>query len=75
MGKATLADIVVRDPGFLGGDPFFRPPCAPLAAVFENLAAGLPLDVILDEFPTLDRADVTAVVEQASHAVANTIAA
>lgn len=34
----------------------------PVAHLFENLAAGLSVEEILDSFPSLDREDVLAVL-------------
>jgi uncharacterized protein (DUF433 family) len=47
----------------MGGVPVFRDTRVTVAVVFENLADGMSLDDILDEYETLNRADVEAVLE------------
>jgi uncharacterized protein (DUF433 family) len=54
----------------LGGRPVFRNARVPVEVLFENLADGLSLDEILDSYPTLDRDDVVAVLEQMPTALA-----
>jgi uncharacterized protein (DUF433 family) len=44
----------------------FRNTRVPLEALFDNLADGMSLDEIIDDFPTLDRADVVRVLELTS---------
>jgi uncharacterized protein (DUF433 family) len=60
---ATYAPHVVVDPDIMGGVPVFRDTRVTVAVVFENLADGMSLDDILDEYETLNRADVEAVLE------------
>lgn len=57
-----LDQLVSSSPDVMGGSTVFRGTRVPLEAVFDNLASGLSLDEVLDEFPTLDRDDVTAVL-------------
>jgi uncharacterized protein (DUF433 family) len=48
-----------------GGDertPCFRGTRVPVSILFENLAAGMSVEEILETWPTLDRADVLAVL-------------
>ena len=61
---ASLHELVVSTPGVMNGRPVFRNTRVPVEVLFENLADGLSLDEILDAYPTLDRADVVAVLEQ-----------
>ncbi len=61
----SIDEIILSDPSVLGGAPVFRRTRVPVSIVFENLAAGLSLDEVLQEFPTLDRHDVVAVLRQA----------
>ncbi len=44
----------------------FRGTRVPIEVLFENLADGMSLDEILDEYPTLDRDDVVRVLELTS---------
>ena len=64
-----LGELVVRDAEILSGRPVMRGTRVPVDVVFENLADGLTLDEILDSYPTLDRADVLALIEHARQTV------
>jgi uncharacterized protein (DUF433 family) len=60
-----LSDLIVSDPGVMSGMPCFRGTRVPVSVLFENLAAGMSVEEILETWPTLDGADVLAVVELA----------
>ena len=60
-----LSDLVISDPGVMSGTPCFRGTRVPVSILFENLAAGMSVEEILETWPTLDRADVLAVLELA----------
>jgi uncharacterized protein (DUF433 family) len=60
----SIAEIVTSDPAVLGGRKVFRGTRVPVEALFENLADGMALAQILTEFPTLDRRDVVALLQQ-----------
>jgi uncharacterized protein (DUF433 family) len=64
-----MAGVVTKSPDILGGRPVFRGTRVPVEVVFENLADGLSLDEILESYPSLDRKDVIAVLEQACERV------
>ena len=59
----ALDDLVTSDPGVMGGRRVFRGTRVPIEALFENLADGMSLDEILDQFQTLDRGDIVRVLE------------
>lgn len=61
--RPSLDDLIVSTPGILGGRPVFRGTRVPVEVLFENLADGMSLDEILDDFPTLDRNDMVLVLE------------
>jgi uncharacterized protein (DUF433 family) len=61
-----LDDLITSDPEILGGRRVFRGTRVPVEALFDNLAAGMSLDEIVDEFRTLDRADLILVLELTS---------
>lgn len=50
----------------MSGTPCFRGTRVPVSVLFENLADGLSVDEILQSWPTLNRADVLAVLALAS---------
>ncbi len=59
------AGIVVSDADIAGGEPIFRGTRVTVATLFDHLEEGIPLDEILESFPTLDRGDVLAVLREA----------
>ena len=61
---------VVVDPEIMGGTPVFAGTRVPVRILFEHLEAGDPLDVFLDDFPTVSREQAIAVLEEARAAVA-----
>jgi len=73
--RTTLDDLIVSDPEVLGGRRVFRNTRVPVEALFENLADGLSLDEILEEFETLNRDDVVRVLELTSARLARPRAA
>lgn len=72
--ERTLADLIVADPEIMSGTPCFRGTRVPVYTLFEALADGMPLDEILRQWPSLNRADVVAVLtlttETLTHAAA-----
>ncbi len=65
MSALSLDTLIVTDPERMGGAPCFRGTRVPVALVFENLADGMTVDEILTNWPTLDRADLIAVLHLA----------
>lgn len=59
------AGVLVSDPEIAGGAPIFRGTRVPASTLFEYLQAGIGIDEILAEFPTLDRDDVVTVLREA----------
>ncbi len=64
-----LHDLIVSDPDLLGGEPCFRGTRVPVATLFDNLADGVGFEEILAEWPSLNRADVVAVLALAGQYV------
>lgn len=62
--------IVVTDPEILEGTPVFSGFRVPVRVLFEHLEAGDPLDLFLQDFPTVSRELAIAVLEEARAAVA-----
>lgn len=54
---------ITRDPRILGGETVFTGTRVPVAALLDNLAAGLTLDEFLDNFPTVTREQAIQVLE------------
>ena len=54
---------ITSDPEVLSGATVFRGTRVPVAAMLDNLAAGLTLDEFLDNFPTVTREQALAVLK------------
>jgi uncharacterized protein (DUF433 family) len=67
MHKAST--IVHTDPEILGGTPVFVGTRVPVRILFEHLAAGDSVDMFLDSFPSVRRAQAVAVLELAEDLV------
>jgi uncharacterized protein (DUF433 family) len=53
------------DPDILGGTPVFVGTRVPIAALFDHLKAGDPMDVFLEDFPSVSREQAVALLEEA----------
>jgi uncharacterized protein (DUF433 family) len=53
---------IVRDPNICGGAPVIKGTRVPVRTILASLAAGDWMEEILADFPTLQEADVRAVV-------------
>ena len=62
--------VVHRDPQILGGTPVFVGTRVPVKALFDHLEAGDSLDLFLDEFPSVSRAQAVAALELAREVIA-----
>jgi uncharacterized protein (DUF433 family) len=58
-------DVVHSDPDRLGGTPVFVGTRVPAQSLFDYLEAGDSLDVFLQQFPSVRRAQVVAALEYA----------
>jgi uncharacterized protein (DUF433 family) len=65
----SLNDLIISDPEVMGGRRVFRHTRVPVEVLFENLADGMSLDEILDQYETLDRDDLVRVLELTSAAL------
>ena len=68
MANASL--VVHRDPEILSGTPVFVGTRVPVKILFDYLAAGDSLEVFLDEFPSVTRAQAIAALELAREVLA-----
>ncbi|OGA05608.1 MAG: hypothetical protein A2W68_01765 [Betaproteobacteria bacterium RIFCSPLOWO2_02_64_14] len=62
--------VVHRDPEILGGTPVFVGTRVPVKILFDFLEAGDSLDVFVDEFPSVTRAQAIAALELAREVLA-----
>ncbi len=64
LEKEQIAQLpIISDPEILSGETVFRGTRVPVAALLDNLAAGLTLDEFLDNFPTVTREQALRVLE------------
>lgn len=61
--------LITSSPDRLGGTPVFAGTRVPVQSLLDYLEAGHPLDHFLDEFPSVSREHVVAVLELAKHAL------
>ena len=66
QASATLPqNIIHSDPETLNGTPVFAGTRVPVASLFWHLERGITLGEFLDDFPTVSREQVTAVLHMA----------
>ena len=65
--KIMSENPVTVDPEMVGGTPCFAGQRLPVRALFDNLIGGMNLDEILEEFPSLDKAQAIAALDVACH--------
>ena len=62
-----IDDVLSSDPETVSGAVVFKGTRVPLDTMFEHLAAGDSLEVFLDDFPTVERAQAEAALQLAAH--------
>ena len=73
--QSNLDELLTSDPEIMGGALVFRGTRVPIEVLFENLADGLTVDEILDDYESLSRSDVIRVLELTSSALGRPAAA
>jgi uncharacterized protein (DUF433 family) len=68
-------DAVERHPDTVSGAWVFRGTRVPVAALFENLRDGATIDLFLEWFPGVTRAQVEAVLNHEVQTLTGTVAA
>jgi uncharacterized protein (DUF433 family) len=61
--------LITVDPEIHSGTPVFAGTRVPIKTLFDHLEAGEPLEVFLDDFPSVSRALAVAVLEEAHAAL------
>lgn len=56
-------ELITRSKDILGGTPVFRGTRVPVQTLFDYLEGGDPLDVFLDDFPSVTREQALAMLE------------
>ena len=59
------APVISRDPDVMGGTPVFSGTRVPVQTLLDYLEAGESIDDFLEGFPSVDRGQVIAFLEQA----------
>jgi uncharacterized protein (DUF433 family) len=72
MPKST--PIVSISPDLMGGTPVFSDTRVPIQTLFDYLKGGESIDDFLDGFPTVTRAQVIGLLEQAGKQLVNMLA-
>jgi uncharacterized protein (DUF433 family) len=62
---SATAPVIVRDPEILSGTPVFAGTRVPAKNLFDYLELGRSVDEFLDDFPTVQREQVIAALEEA----------
>lgn len=65
----TPQAVVHSDPEIMGGTPVFVGTRVPARTLIDHLAAGDSLEVFLEDFPSVDRAQAIAALEIAQTAL------
>ena len=58
-----VKDYISIDKDILSGNPVFKGTRVPIQTLFYHLEKGIPLDEFLDDFPSVTRDQVVAVIE------------
>ena len=61
--------LITVDPEIHSGTPVFSGTRVPIKTLFDHLEAGDPLEVFLDDFPSVSRELAVAVLEEARAAL------
>ena len=60
-------EVIVKNPGILGGTPVFRGTRVAIETLFDYLEGGETLEDFLEGFPTVSRESAIAALEEAKH--------
>ena len=63
----TLKDRITLEPGKRGGKPCIRGMRITVGDILEYLASGMSMEVILEDFPYLEKDDILASLSFAAH--------
>ena len=64
-----LTDVLSSDPEIVSGAVVFKGTRVPVSAFFENIEGGMSIDEFIDNFPTVERSQVEALLQFAQHDV------
>jgi len=66
MASDTIAEPVHCDPEIMSGQPVFVGTRVPVRTLIDHLKAGDPLEVFLNDFPSVSREQAVAALERAN---------
>ncbi len=66
-----IKDIITIDQEILGGQPVFKGTRVPIETLFLHLEEGISLDEFLQDFPSVEKSQVIAVLEIAGKLVSS----
>lgn len=66
-----MFDVIRIDKEILGGTPCFAGTRVPVRSLFDHLKLGYTVDGFLDQFPTVTREQVEALLEESRDQVEN----
>ncbi len=72
MIKKNSNKIISRNKEILGGTPVFKGTRVPVKALWDYLKAGDRVEDFLEDFPSVNRDQVIALIERAQKRVLNT---
>ncbi|MBD2701317.1 DUF433 domain-containing protein [Spirosoma sp. BT702] len=58
-----LPDVITISPKVMGGTPVFKETRVPIQSLFDHLELGITVDDFLDDFPTVSKEQVLAVLK------------
>jgi uncharacterized protein (DUF433 family) len=61
--EVEVANIIIKDPNILGGEPVFRGTRLPFKALIDYFAGGATLDQFLKQYPRVSRELAIAAAE------------
>jgi uncharacterized protein (DUF433 family) len=64
-----MPSVVLSDPAIMSGTPCFRGTRVPVRTLFDYLAHGRPLAEFLDHFPTVEKEQAAAALEEAAESL------
>ncbi len=67
MIKHQPGHIITRDPDILGGTPVFKGTRVPVSALWDYLKAGKKVEDFEEDFPSVHREQIMALLERARH--------
>jgi uncharacterized protein (DUF433 family) len=59
----AIKSIITSDKAIMGGQPVFKGTRVPVESLFMHLEKGISINEFLSDFPTVKKAQVTAVLE------------